>query len=70
MSDLLQIYGTSAVKTIHPCIVLTTSFASPRNIASVETSGVHAASANNPQRIRTDRDVRGSNQQRVCTANT
>ncbi|WP_156831506.1 hypothetical protein [Treponema medium] len=32
-------------------------------------NGVHAASED-PQRIRTDRDVRGANQQRVCAANT
>ena len=28
------------------------------------------AATENPQRIRTDKDVRGSTQQRVCAANT
>ena len=50
------------VKTIHPCIVLTVSFAYRRNSLLVNTSGFHAATANSPQRIRADRDVRGSAQ--------
>ena len=50
------------IKTIHPCIVLTASFAGSRNIAFDKTSGIRAAA----QRIISAMDGGAYMQHRVC----
>ena len=48
------------IKSVHPCTLLMASFGKAETSLLVITSGIHAATENNPQRINTAMDGGGS----------